>query len=106
MADKLDSLDKKQISVRLAAKKQILEMHIYEKNKLEKEIAELNAKPHDIEPMPKQEQITDYKKMTVNDLQTRKSALNKELSRMMGMMSELKIKIVAIDRIIVEKIKK
>jgi len=105
LTDKLDSLSKTQISLRLAAKNQILEMHLSETKRIEDEIAKLEAKPHTIEPMPKYEQITDYKKMTVNDLQNRKSALNKELSRMIGMMSELKIKIVAIDRIIVQKIR-
>lgn len=106
MTEDLTKLSKSQINNRIAAKKQIVEFLEVDLKKHRREISALEKRPHDADtPMPKQEGVLDYKKMTTSQLQDKKRVLSKELARASGIVSELKIKIVAIDKIIVEKIK-
>lgn len=106
MAEDISKLTRTQTSVRVAAKHQIVGMLGEALKKERKELAELEKRPHDAkQPMPKEEGILDYKKLNVNTLHDRKRVLSKHLARANGTVNELKIKIVAIDNIIIQKIK-
>lgn len=106
MPEDYSKLNEKQVATRIGAKEQILEMLQKEVNKHQSEIATLKKMPHEEPKKPREERITDYKQMTVNELHDKKRALSKEFLKVKGMESELKIKIVAIDKIITDKVRK
>lgn len=106
MPENILLLTKKQTSIRVAAKTSIVEMLTIELAKEQKELAALQARPHDTDiPKPRDEGILDYKKMSIPTLHDRKRVLMQQLARTNGKISELKVKIVAIDNIIISKIK-
>lgn len=106
MSEDISKLTRLQTSVRVAAKRQIVEMLDEALKKEQKELAALEKRPHDAnQPMPKYEGILDYKKLKVSVLHDRKRVLSQQLARANGIVNEMKIKIVAIDNIIMQKIK-
>ena len=71
-----------------------------------REIKKLKTRPHTTTTKPfREETLQDYTKLPLPKLQDKKTILSKELMKVMGLQSEVKVKLRMVDGLIVKRLK-